>query len=179
MYTARRIAPDHCDFDFAGASKSSARNFRSAQLENGIERKRRTIFTRGRRVGEVAGRDMSLANQCRYSRELRSVKAFDTNALQLNSNQILWGGFVKALIRSRAFSDARGFTLYIQRCAQHLCILVYARSPPGERMTGQQRSGSRRRRGARCRTWPWSRIIELRAAQVRPTIVSSRHQHLA
>jgi methionyl-tRNA synthetase len=35
---------------------SGAWNFRSAELEDGLERKRRTVLTRRRGVGEIAGR---------------------------------------------------------------------------------------------------------------------------
>ena len=56
FFTSRGITSHHRDFDFAGVAESGAWNFRSAQLEDGIERKRGTIFTRGRGVGEIAGR---------------------------------------------------------------------------------------------------------------------------
>ena len=56
LYDLSEIAPHHCDLDFAGDAESGAWNFRSTQLEDGVEWKRRTILTRRRGVGEVAGR---------------------------------------------------------------------------------------------------------------------------
>src|SRR5204863_9842254 len=46
---------DHCHFDFPGVAAGGTRNFRSTQLADGIERKRRTVFSRERTVGEIAG----------------------------------------------------------------------------------------------------------------------------
>src|SRR5215472_12846014 len=54
--SSRRIAPCRCDLDFAGVAKGSTWHFRSTQLENRVKRKRRTVLTRRRRVGETAGR---------------------------------------------------------------------------------------------------------------------------
>ena len=51
-----RISPHHRDLDFAGVAESGAWNFRSTELEDGIERKRRTVLTRRCGVGEIAGR---------------------------------------------------------------------------------------------------------------------------
>ena len=56
LYTLAESLTHHRDFDFAGVAESGAWNFRSTQLEDGIERKRGTVFTRGRGVGEIAGR---------------------------------------------------------------------------------------------------------------------------
>src|SRR5215510_10197313 len=50
------ISPHHCYFDFTGVAESSARNFRSTELEDGVERKGRALFTRRRGVGEITGR---------------------------------------------------------------------------------------------------------------------------
>ena len=54
-FTRSRNPAHHCDFDFAGVAKSRAWNFRSTELEDGVERKRRTVFTRRCGVGEIAG----------------------------------------------------------------------------------------------------------------------------
>ena len=55
LYHLGRIASHHRDFDFAGVAESSAWNFRSTELEDGVERKRRTVLTRRCGVGEIAG----------------------------------------------------------------------------------------------------------------------------
>src|SRR5439155_23786310 len=53
---SRRVASGHRDFDFASVTESCAWNFRSTELEDGVTRKRGTIFPRRRGVGEIAGR---------------------------------------------------------------------------------------------------------------------------
>ena len=50
-----RISSHHRDLNFASVAKSGAWNFRSTELEDGVERKRRTVLTRRRGVGEIAG----------------------------------------------------------------------------------------------------------------------------
>ena len=56
LYQSRGVTSHHCDFGFAGFAEGGAWNFRPTELENGVERKRRTLFTRRRGVGEIAGR---------------------------------------------------------------------------------------------------------------------------
>src|SRR5205809_7591179 len=53
---ARRIAPDHSDFDFTGVAEGGAWDFRSTELENRVERKRRTVLTRRCGVGKISRR---------------------------------------------------------------------------------------------------------------------------
>src|SRR5512132_413273 len=52
---SRRIAPHHRNSNFTCVTKSVAWNFRSTELENGVERKRTTFLTRRCGVGEIAG----------------------------------------------------------------------------------------------------------------------------
>src|SRR4029453_5157919 len=53
--SSRRISAYHRDFDFTGVAEGGAWNFRSTELEDGVERKRGTLFARRRGVGEIAG----------------------------------------------------------------------------------------------------------------------------
>src|SRR5947207_13010074 len=52
---SRRVSADHRDFDFAGFAESGARNFRSTELEDGVERKRRAVSSRRCDVGWFTG----------------------------------------------------------------------------------------------------------------------------
>jgi hypothetical protein len=65
-----RIAPHHRDFDFAGIAEGGAWDFRSVELEDGVEWKRRTVFALMMRNGAVCRMDMSLENQSHCSRAL-------------------------------------------------------------------------------------------------------------
>ena len=50
----RRVASHHCDLDFAGIAACGAWDFRSTELEDGVERQRRAVLTQRRGVGEIA-----------------------------------------------------------------------------------------------------------------------------
>src|SRR5262245_17500907 len=50
-----RVTSHHRNSDFTRNTESSAWNFRSTELEDGIERKGRAVFTRRREVGKAAG----------------------------------------------------------------------------------------------------------------------------
>ena len=54
LYQVIESLAHYRNFDFASVAESGAWNFRSTELENGVERKRRTVFTRRRGVGEIA-----------------------------------------------------------------------------------------------------------------------------
>ena len=55
LYHLAESLAHHGDFDFASVAEGGARNFRSTELEDGVERKRRTILTRRCGVGKIAG----------------------------------------------------------------------------------------------------------------------------
>src|SRR6266481_2612467 len=80
---SRRVPSYHWDLDLAGHAKIGAWNFRSTELEDGITRTRRTVFTRRCGVGEIAGWTCRRQANAAIPAN-RFVKAFDSFAPALS-----------------------------------------------------------------------------------------------